>query len=61
MDVQGPLDEKTGHGEFNNLAGLGLLTSSVMVLNTSTDTQEPTKGLGLTGINRRNDAPGHSN
>ena len=42
MDTQGVFDEKTGEREWNILAGLGILTSSVMILNTSNDVQEDT-------------------
>ena len=42
MDTQGVFDEKTGQREWNILAGLGLLTSSIMVLNASNDVQEDT-------------------
>ena len=42
MDTQGVFDEKSGQREWNILAGLGLLTSSIMVLNTSNDVQEDT-------------------
>ena len=40
MDTQGVFDETTGEKEWAILGGLSLLTSSIMVLNTSNDVQE---------------------
>ena len=45
LDTQGVFDEETGQREWNILAGLALLTSSVMILNTSNDVQEDTLEL----------------
>ena len=42
MDTQGVSDEITGEREWNILAGLALLTSSILVLNTNNGIQEDT-------------------
>ena len=59
LDTQGVFDEETGQREWNILAGLSLLTSSVMVLNTSNEIQEDTLeslqnflSFGLLALNR---------
>ena len=45
LDTQGVFDEETSQREWNILAGFALLTSSVMILNTSNDVQEDTLEL----------------
>ena len=45
LDTQGVFDEESGQREWNILTGLALLSSSVMVLNTSNDVQEDTLEL----------------
>ena len=59
LDTQGVFDEETGQREWNILAGLSLLTSSIMILNASNDIQEDTLeslqnflSFGLLALNR---------